>query len=302
MAQFRDADGHGPQHSFFFPGEEYHPEYFDLLDELVRQSAGEIELHLHHDNDTEQGLRSKIETYLGVYGQRGHLSRAGDGRYRYAFIHGNWALANGRPDGRHCGVSAELPLLFSTGCYADFTFPSCPDVTQPNHVNEIYWPMGDMRQSRCYESGRAARVGESFEDRLLLITGPLALSLGSRGRPRIEYSALQASDPPTSKRVRTWVRQSIHVRGRPEWIFVKVYTHGAPEKQAAALLGEHGYMLHQELTSRYNDGKHWILHYVTAREMYNIARAAMDGRSGNPNDFRDYMLTPPPIRQRSKLK
>jgi hypothetical protein len=37
------------------------------------------------------------------------------------------------------------------------------------------------------------------------------------------------------------------------------------------------------------------LHYVTAREMYNIARAAMDGHAGNPNQYFDYVVKPPPI-------
>jgi hypothetical protein len=91
------------------------------------------------------------------------------------------------------------------------------------------------------------------------------------------------------------VNQGIGVEGRPEWVFVKVYTHGAPEKQAAALLGEGGRMLHQELTTRYNDGVRWKLHYVTAREMFNVAVAAMDGRDGDPNAYRDYVLPPPPV-------
>ncbi len=33
-----------------------------------------------------------------------------------------------------------------------------------------------------------------------------------------------------------------------------------------------------------------ILHFVTAREMVNIALAACDGKSGNPGDYRDYRL------------
>ena len=46
---------------------------------------------------------------------------------RYAFIHGNWCLANARKDRRWCWVDEELPLLFDTGCYADYTFPSAPE-------------------------------------------------------------------------------------------------------------------------------------------------------------------------------
>src|SRR5437868_5065567 len=48
-AGFRDSDGHQPRHSFFFPGEEYQPEYLDPLGDLARRGLGEVELHLHHD-------------------------------------------------------------------------------------------------------------------------------------------------------------------------------------------------------------------------------------------------------------
>src|SRR5262249_38086850 len=87
----------------------------------------------------------------------------------------------------------------------------------------------------------------------------------------------------------------IHVEGRPEWVFVKIHTHGAPESQAASLLGDGGRALHQAL-AHYNDGRRWQLHYVTAREMYNVAMAAMEGRAGNPAEYRDYLLAPPPWR------
>jgi hypothetical protein len=267
----------------------------EALADFTRAGIGEVELHLHHDGDTAEKLRADIDRYLGEIGRHGHFSRDPEGRIRYGFIHGNWCLANARRDGRMCGVDAEIPLLFETGCYADFTFPSAPDESQPNIVNQIYWPTGDLSRRRAYEAGARARVGEVMDDRILIIEGPLGLAL----RPgklsvRLEYGALQFNDPPGPSRVKSWVEQNIHVAGRPEWVFVKVYAHGAPEFQAEPLLGEHGHMLHRELTTRYNDGSEWVLHYVSAREMYNIAIAALEGRSGNPNDYRDYRLKPPP--------
>jgi hypothetical protein len=226
----------------------------------------------------------------------GHFSRDPEGRVRYAFIHGNWCLANARRDGRWCGVDAELPVLWETGCYVDMTFPAAPDESQPNIVNQVYWPVGDLSRRRSYEHGERAGVGSRREDRVLMIQGPLALAR----RPgklavRIDSSAIDHSDPPSAARVRTWVEQDIHVDGRPEWVFVKLHTHGAPERNARVLLGDGGRVLHQTLTGRYNDGERWILHYVTAREMYNIAMAAIDGKSGNPNDYRDYERPPPPV-------
>ncbi len=295
-APFRDADGNPPKHSFFFPGEQYTTSFLERLANLARQGFGEVELHLHHDNDTAENLRRDIASYLDLYAKHGHFSRDKDGRPVYAFIHGNWALANARRDGRACGVDEEIPLLFDTGCYADFTFPAAPDECQPNTVNQIYWPTGDLTRKRAYEGGEPARVGAVKRDRILIIEGPLAFSLRPKLVPfRIESSHITGVDPGTPSRIKTWVSQEIHVAGRPEWIFVKVHLHGAPEKTANSYLGNGGRGLHAELTTRYNDGKEWILHYVTAREMYNIAMAAMEGRQGNPNTYRDHQLSPPPV-------
>jgi hypothetical protein len=294
-ASYRDSDGKPPRHSFFFPGEEYRPQFLEPLAELAREGLGEVEIHLHHDGDTEETLETQLRETIANFTRHGHLARDPEDRPRYAFIHGNWALANARPDGRWCGVDAEIPLLFRTGCYADFTFPAAPDLSQPNIVNQIYWPTGDLSAKRCYESGKRARVGEVMTDRLLMLQGPLGFGRhAGRLSIHIENSALTAALPASSARARTWVSRNIHVEGRPEWVFVKLHTHGAPDRQAASLLGEGGHALHRVLTTEYNDARRWRLHYVTAREMFNIAIAAMEGKSGDPHAYRDHVLPPPP--------
>lgn len=292
---FRDADGVSPKHSFFYPADQYHPRLLEPLTALVRAGHGEVELHLHHDGDTRETLREKLLEGLDKISSHGHFSRTLDGRIRYAFIHGDWALANSR-FGRYCGVDDELMLLFETGCYADFTFPSAPDESQPSVINQIYWPDGDLRRARSHHQGRRARVGEEFGDRLLMIEGPLALVPRlSRVPFCLENAAVTAKNPGTPSRVAAWITQDIHVQGRDEWVFVKVHTHGAPEREASSLLGEPGRAMHRELTTHFNDGARWKLHYVSAREMYNIAMAAMAGETGNPHDFRNYRLQPPPL-------
>jgi hypothetical protein len=62
------------------------------------------------------------------------------------------------------------------------------------------------------------------------------------------------------------------------------------------LLGEAAERMHAHLEQAYNDGTNHVLHYVTAREMYNIIKAAEAGKGGDPNDWRDYELPPPPHR------
>ena len=96
---FLDADGKHPQYSFFFPGEDYKPNFLERLARLVKEDWGEVELHLHHDNDTEESLRELLMTSLEQFASHGHISRDKDGAYQYAFIHGNWCLANSRKDG-----------------------------------------------------------------------------------------------------------------------------------------------------------------------------------------------------------
>jgi hypothetical protein len=294
-SEFRDADGRPPRHTFFFPGEQYSTDYLAPLGRLAQAGLGEVELHLHHHGDDAAKLEHDIRSYVQAYAEHGLLSRDGDGRPRYGFIHGNWCLANSRRDGKYCGVDSELDVLFDTGCYADFTFPSAPDETQPGIVNQIYWPTGDPSHARAHEYGVRARVGQVMVDRILMIQGPLALA-PREGRLgiRIENSAVTARDPGTAGRTDTWVSQGIHLEGRPEWVFVKTHTHGAPDAQAKSLLGEPGRDMHRALR-RYNDGKKFVLHYVSAREMFNIALAGMHGLRGDPNDFRDQFLPPPPV-------
>jgi hypothetical protein len=100
----------------------------------------------------------------------------------------------------------------------------------------------------------------------------------------------------TPERVDAWVRLNIRLPGRPEWTFVKVHTHGAADHCREGLLGGGLDALFGALESRYNDGSAWRLHYVTAREMYNIIRAAEAGRAGDPSDYRDFAIAPPGAR------
>jgi hypothetical protein len=289
-SRFRDSDGRPPRHTFFFPGEEYDPSFVEPLGALAQVGLGEVEIHLHHDGDTRASLREKLDATLRDLGRHGVVARR-DGAPAWSFIHGNWSLANGRRDGRWCGVDDELRCLHELGCYADFTFPSAPDPCQPPVVNTIYYPRDDT-QRRAYDDAEPVRVGSPRQDRVLLVQGPLAIArrAGSR-RLRIEGGALDSGDPPSAARLATWMEQWVHVDGRPEWTFVKVHSHGATERNAAVMLGPPMAELHEALAEMARRGA-WRVHYVSAREMYNAARAAMDGRSEDPSAYFDYEVPP----------
>ena len=61
------------------------------------------------------------------------------------------------------------------------------------------------------------------------------------------------------------------------------------------LLGQPTNDMYNYLEEKYNDGRNYVLHYVSAREMYNIAVAAEAGEQGNPDQFRDYLIPKPPF-------
>ncbi len=300
--RFHDADGRPPVHGFFYPEEEYRPELVDSIAKLCQQGFGEIEIHLHHDNDTADKLRTKLEGFLRVLDERhGAVSKV-NGSYRYAFIHGNWALDNSRADGRWCGVNNELIVLRDTGCYADFTLPSAPSDTQTRTVNSIYYATDDPLRPKSHDTGQCMKAGGSPVGDLLIFQGPLALNWRYRRFgiwPRIENGDIAPCDIPIEGRVDLWVRQHIHVHERPEWIFIKVHTHGAIEENADFLFGGELERLFSHLEHQYNDGSKYRLHYVTAREAYNIAKAAEAGLTGNPNSYRDYQIPAPPMLSKS---
>ena len=294
----RDADGRPPQHTFFYPEEEYAEEHLDKLSALCRDGFGEIEIHLHHDNDTPENFVATISRFNTLLHERhGALSRdPQSGQLSFGFIHGNWCLDNSRADGRWCGINNELILLKELGCYADFTLPSAPSETQTRMVNAIYYATDDPARPKSHDVGVPVRVGGTPSGDLLMVQGPLGINWRERHRgivPRVENADVRRACPPTPTRVDGWVRTGIHVEGRPEWIFIKVHTHGTQERDMDTLLGDSAHAMHQHLEQAYNDGKNYVLHYVTAREVYNIIKAAEAGLSGNPDGYRDYVLPRP---------
>lgn len=299
-APFRDCDGFPPRHTFFFPEEEYRPEHLAKIASLCARGFGEVEVHLHHDQDTEEGLRKKLRSFTRTLADvHGLLPQDPVTKQPlWSFIHGNWALDNSRPDGRQCGVNNELTILREEGCYADFTFPSAPDVTQPRTVNSIYYAKDDPAAPKSHDRGVPVRVGSPATGDIMLIQGVLGLNWGWRKfgvLPRLENSDVRGSSKPLPARVDYWVRSGIHVEGRPEWIFVKVHTHGTQERDIDTLLGPDMSRMFEYLQTAYNDGTRYRLHYVTAREMYNIAKAAEAGERGEPGDFRDFRIPAPPV-------
>lgn len=292
--QYRDADGIKPQHTFFYPAEEYREEHLEKLAALCRNGYGEIEVHYHHDDDTDQEFRRVVGEFVTtLYTKHGALSEDPDtGKPAWAFIHGNWTLCNSGRDGRWCGIPHELPLLKELGCYVDMTLPSAPSETQTKKINSIYYASDIPGENKSHNDGVDVIYGGTASGDLMLIQGPLMLNWKRRKfgmLPKIESGDIRGDMPLTNDRIDLWVKAGVHVKGMPYWRFVKVHTHGAQENNIETVLAAPIHRMHRYLQEQYNDGKAYILHYVTAREMYNIVKAAEAGHSGNPNDYRNYI-------------
>ena len=281
-AGIHDSDGRPPQHTFFYPQDQYDAGYLNELAELCGDGYGDVEVHLHHEDDNSAALR---ETLLGfthaLVDVHDLLRRDARGRPAYGFIHGDWALANSDPHGRYCGVNDELTILRETGCYADFTLPSAPSPTQTTTVNSIYYAIDDPDQPKSHDRGVAARVGQAPPaDGLLLIQGPLSIDWSNRKwglLPRFDYANIQGVQPATLQRLQRWRHVGVGVLGRPNWQFVKVHTHGCQEVNMDLLLGEPMRRFHEDLAeyARKTPGFHY--HYVTAYEMANLVHQAERG-------------------------
>jgi len=292
---FRDSDGIPFRHTYFYPAECHDKDIVSVMAEHCHAGWGELEIHLHHgiDNpDTAEHLKHVLIGFRDALAQNGCLARIpGSDVPRYAFVHGNWALANSAR-GKFCGVDSEMQILAETGCYADFTLPSAPSRGQVKKINAIYECFAPLNRRAPHRSGKDLACGCPPKLFPIIVQGPLMLNFMERKfkiLPALENSELSAANPPTLNRVKLWERAGIGVRGRPEWVFMKLHCHAMDPRDSQALLSTPMVNFLQSLAELARS-RVVKTHFVTAREMTNIILAACDGKSGNPGAFRDYRL------------
>lgn len=230
-ARHRDGQGEPPRWTFFYPEEEYRTELLDRLAELARAGIADVEVHIHHDREGERDFLERMQRFLETLAGRHHLLRWRDGRIRFGFVHGDWALDNSLPGGRHCGLNNEISLLRDLGCYADFTMPSAPSASQARMVNRIYWAVDDPLRPKSYDTGVPADPGGGVRGDLLMIPGPLGLRWEGRALPRLENGEIGAHQPVSRRRVRVWLDLAPRLADE---LFLKLFAHGAQERHRRA--------------------------------------------------------------------
>lgn len=295
----RDCDGMPFRHTNFYPAEQYYPSLLEKLAELQSEGFGEVEIHLHHGvekPDNATNLRQALMTFRDLLAEEHRcLSRLdGQGIPMYAFVHGNLALANSA-GGRYCGVDSEMQILADTGCYADFTLPSAPDQSQVPRINAIYQCGSPFDQRIPHWSGPNLQRGHAPK-LPLIFTGPLVFNWRRRlyglPVPRLDDGALAENYTLDIDRLNRWADANIGIRGRAEWVFVKLYCHGFFPKDQDTVIGKVARRFWLESLEYAERTGKFKIHFATAREAFNIAMAAVDGCEGQPGDYRDYRLKP----------
>jgi hypothetical protein len=292
---WRDGSSSPFKHSYFYAAEHYDAEIIDILAQHCHLGWGEIEVHLHHgisSPDTAENTRCSLVAFRDRLLKHGCLCHLEDSRDpRYGFVHGNWALANSA-GGRFCGVDEEMQILADTGCYADFTLPSAPSVAQIGKINSLYECEAPINVRSAHRRGDDLACGRTPTRFPLILQGPLALGFHRTKYgilPVLENSAISAVNPPSTHRLKSWINTRISVRGRPDWVFVKLHCHGMDPRDTPTLLGRPMEEFLRHLAGLEGQGKCRV-HFVTVREMTNIVLAACEGRSGDPSEFRDHRL------------
>lgn len=290
---WRDHDGNPFVHTYFYPAEQYDRFLIEELAEHCRSGWGEIEIHLHHGiaaPDTADNTRRVLLEFRDCLARRhGCLSYHNNSdRPQYAFVHGNFALANSA-GGKFCGVDSEMQVLADTGCYADMTLPAAPGHSaQIAKINSLYECSMPLDRRAPHRKGTNLARGFSPQVFPLIIQGPLVPYFTSFRRPlSVENGSITRSNPLTLRRLQLWKKATITVEGRPDWLFVKLHCHSMDPTQTEAVRGAAMQQFLRELVQGAEERGETI-HFVTAREMVNIILAACDGKEGNPNDYRNY--------------
>jgi hypothetical protein len=292
----RDHDNTPFRHTNFYPAEQYHRGLLNQLADLQGAGLGEVEIHLHHGveaPDTAENFRRVLERFRDTVAfEHGCLSRESDaGPPQYAFVHGNWALANSA-NGKWCGVDSEMQILADTGCYADLTLPSAPHESQVRRINAIFTCGNDLTQSVPQRSGPNVCVGKQPAVPIIF-TGPLVFDWHNRKAglaPRIDNSALTANYPLTPARLERLRGAHIGVLGRPDWVFIKLYCHGFFDADQPALIGPTMTRQLEDCLELSERTGRFRLHFASAREAFNMILAAVDAQPGPPGLYRDYRL------------
>ncbi len=280
-----DSYGNPFRYTWFYPyDDERTPSALVVVNQMVYDGYGELEFHWHNSHVTATQFRKELESGVNWFNGFGAMKTAEkNSRSAFGYVAGNWNLDNGlmRPS-KMDGPTYEIRDLKSLGGYADFTFPN-HSASQSHWFSSLYY-VKDDESPKSYDEGKRASVEESHDD-FLIFQGPTSLDFRTRAT---EYGTLESwwrGD--WGSRIENWWKNSPYVIGKPAWRFIKVYTHGVQSKDL--ILSDDFKGLLKKLVT-FCEENNIKLHFVSAREAFNILKAAETDAPGDPEQYRDYLI------------
>src|SRR5216110_65257 len=88
---------------------------------------------------------------------------------------------------------------------------------------------------------------------MMIFQGPLIFSPSTNLRHLfvdLDDGDIHGAEHASPTRVDRWIRANVHVPSRPDWVFVKLHTHGASEANQRVLLGQAMLEFHRSLARR----------------------------------------------------
>jgi hypothetical protein len=92
------------------------------------------------------------------------------------------------------------------------------------------------------------------------------------------------------KRFQRWFNARISVAGRPDWVFIKLHSHGFFDWDQDAMIGPTMRRFMSEVLEHSAKTSDFNVYFASTREAFNMVMAAVDGKTGSPGDYRDYKL------------
>jgi hypothetical protein len=282
-----DSYGNRFKYSWFYGYDHHNEDVLKKLSEMAYEGYGEVEMHWHlskSDLITVENYGDTLKKAIAWFQKWGALITSDSiPKTAFAYIAGNWDLDASRKPQSH-GVTNQIEQLFKNGCYADFTYSTIGTAAQPSKVNSIYYCKDIVDKPKSYNTGSDVSVGKPVDSLLMIFEGPI--SIGWSGA--LEYGAVENDPRFKPERIKKWIDAGVHVKGNAEWVFVKVYSHGA---QSAKIVLDNDMALMLKCLKAYCNDDGYNLHYMTAREAYNVVKAAEAGENGDPENYRNYKIS-----------
>jgi hypothetical protein len=255
------------------------------LSYLSEAGACEVEYMLNPKSGVDSVIDRKIATEIGL------LNKFGWGVTTQREV----SFAVMRVDGGSRPASCdrnELEILRGAGCYADLTCASRRSMDQWSLMNTVAMLQPKLNSMNSRNSARELVAGKLGRGSVLTVNSPLVIAFrrGKWYRPYLDDGILSVPEHPDPARVDSWIRANVHVRGQPNWLFIKIEIADFVETMSDRVFLQSLNEMLSFFGYAYGDGVRYRLHFASARETYNIARAAEAGREGDAGEYRDYMI------------